>query len=243
VFRYVPPGPPELGKCAKVAAGAGAYSDAGCTKKAKKGGSYSWSALSEAAFLESEGAPLVLETTGKTKLECSFGKIYTGLYDDFAHPPGLDKGVFGVLLFMTGCSSSGVQCTSAGREAGQIQSQWLEGFFGVEKAGKRPTIALDLFPEAGRSAVFAEYKCGSISRSVRGSVIASVPVVNQMASSYTLRYTATKGKQRPGKLVGGPVDVLETSTNGGPYEKTAITATLLVLYEGIPFEINSTLGA
>ncbi len=74
---------------------------------------------------------------------------------------------------------------------------------------------------------------------VRGSVI--VPVkANKMSLSATLKFKASKGRQKPERFVEGAPDVLEASFAGAAYEAIGLTlASTQAGEEGV--EANSTL--
>lgn len=237
-YRYTPAGPPGLGTCTKVVSPSGAYKNAGCTKTAKKGGAYSWSPLGK-ELVSWGGKPLVLETAGK-KIECeeasSFGVTLGGskLLDPYS--PGANG-----YLFLTGCSSDGVSCAAPGTE--EISTR-IEGFFAALTGSKKPKIGLELFAGQDEHGVLFEYHCGSTTYTVRGGVIASVPTTDEMTGTISAVFAAKKGKQRPEKLFGGSAETLETSTNGGPYVRTAVAGTLEIGTESgeAPIlEVNATL--
>jgi len=225
LFTYEPPGPPEFGNCVKVAKGSGEYENAGCTK-AKARSLYDWTPFAE-GFHEAEAeasAPFVLETVGKSKLECA-GAFYSGWFE----PP---KKAFNAGISAGGCSGG---CA--------VQQYPLEGFLMVEKnvAGKPPKIAMDLYAQPrGEGRPLWEIKCGSSVTLVRGALLVPVPSTDKTISRLTLKWVATKGKQKPERVEGGPREVLEESTNGGPWQQAGLTfTTKLLIRESETFEINA----
>jgi hypothetical protein len=228
-----PAGAPEYGRCVKVAKGTGKYANAGCTSSGKTDG-YEWSrGVVKAAFTTKlASGSVTLQTAKGAKITCAgetSGGSYTG-----------DKTVGGVVLRLTGCALAAQQCTSAGAGAGEVVSSSLEGVLGVEKLGaseSKDKLGLDLFP-SGRSGSVMEFSCGSTAVTLRGSVI--VPVrANKMASSSTLKFKASKGKQKPGSFAGEPDDVLEASIAGAPFEAVGLTlASTQTGEEAV--EVNST---
>ncbi len=56
-------------------------------------------------------------------------------------------------------------------------------------------------------------------------MIASV-AANKMLTTQTLRFSASKGRQKPEGFVGFPADVLEASFDGGTLEQAGLTAKL-----------------
>jgi len=211
--------PPEYGRCAKVTPGTGSYGDSACTSLGGSG-DFEWSAgvLTAAFTTKLTTGSLTLETVKGTKVSCA-GESGTGQYTGH-------RTVAGVVLTLTGCARSGEGCSSAGAGAGEVVSRSLEGVLGVEKLGTSPAknkIGLDLFP-AARTGALLEFACGSAALSVQGSVI--VPVAaNKMSLTSTLKFNASKGKQKPEAFVDGPKDVLEASLDKEPFEQAGLTLT------------------
>ncbi len=214
-----PPGPPEYGRCVKVAKGAGKYASAGCTTPGKSD-SYEWSrGVVKTGFATRLAAgSATLETVKGTKVTCA-GETGTGSYTG-------DRTVGGVVLTLTGCELSGEKCSSTGAATGEVVSSALEGTLGVEKLGaseSKDRIGLDLFP-VGRAGSLTAFSCGATSVVLRGSAI--VPVTaNKMSLSSPLKFKASKGKQKPEGFVEEAPDVLEASFAGGAYEQIGLTLT------------------
>jgi hypothetical protein len=145
-----------------------------------------------------------------------------------------------VIVTLTGCTQGAEKCTSAGRSPGEIVTSLLEGVLGWEAKVKNK-VALDLLPvgyEPGQAGPFMKFSCGSTSVLVQGSVI--VPIkANKMSSTATLKFKASKGKQKPESFETGPKDVLEESVNGGALERTGLSATITQT-NGAQVEVNST---
>ena len=127
----------------------------------------------------------------------------------------------------------------SGAVDGEIVSATMEGVLGVEKLGANSSknkVGLDLFP-IGRTGPIMEFACGLTTISVRGSVI--VPVkANKMLLTQTLKFKASKGKQKPESFVGEPKDVLEESVNAEPFEQAGLTLTATQTNEEA-VEVNS----
>ncbi|HTY96539.1 MAG TPA: hypothetical protein VMB91_05820 [Solirubrobacteraceae bacterium] len=222
---------PEFGSCVKGEKGSGAYANAGCTKPGGSG-RYAWSAgVSKAGFTTSlKSGSVTLETVGGSKLTCT-GEAGTGEY-------AAAKSVGGVVLVLTGCSRSGTPCSSSGAQAGEIVTSQLEGTLGVEKLGvseRTDKLGLDLSPSGGTGSL-AEFTCGATSVAVRGSVIGSVTTGKTSVTS-SLKFKASKGRQKPEGFAGGPTDVLEESLDGGAYEQAGLTLSATQLDEE-PVEAN-----
>jgi hypothetical protein len=181
---------------------------------------------SSAALPEFVGAmPLAFESTLKaTTLETVAGPKITCT-------GGVDAGqVTGaksltVKITFTGCMLNGIACRS-GSIAGAIETPVLTGTLGYIKASSKQ-VGLDLSQPAG--APFLDFTCGEdLTLVVKGSVIGTVKPVNKNVAPpkhFTLMLSEKKGKQKPTKLEGGPVDVLETSFAGGPFEPSGLAST------------------
>jgi alpha-tubulin suppressor-like RCC1 family protein len=226
-FRYErteTAGPPEFGRCVKVAAKTGAFANAGCTKKAA--GSYVWMpGVVEQGFTSSAGAA-TLETVNGTKVVCT-GETGKG---EYLSP----KLVGSVVLRFTGCATR-LKCTSPGAHPGEVVTNPLEGVLGIRTASLPPKIALELFPDGFEPV--AEFSCVPTTFVVRGT--AAVPVVsNKMQLASTLKFAARRGRQKPEGFEGGPREILETSINGYPFEQAGLTSEVQQTSEE-PVEINS----
>ncbi len=223
--------PPEYGRCTKGAKGSGDYANSGCTKP---GGSdtYEWAAGAlKAGFTTAiASGSATFETVNGSKVTCT-GESGSGKYRD-------SKAVQGVVLTLTGCTRSGEGCASAGARAGEIVSSSLEGTLGIEKLGASAgadKLGLELFP-VGETGPLVEFTCGATSVSIRGSVI--VPVsAGKMSITTTLKFKASKGKQKPESFVGGAKDVLEQSVDKAAYEQAGLTLSAGQLNEE-PLEAN-----
>ncbi|MGD0452191.1 MAG: hypothetical protein ABSB69_01215 [Solirubrobacteraceae bacterium] len=213
-----PPSPPEYGRCTKVAKGTGKYASAGCTTLGGKA-DYEWDPGAVKSGFTLTSAAVTFETVKRSKVTCT-GATGLGRYTGY-------KAVGGVSLTLTGCERSGERCSSAGAGAGEIVSRPLEGVLGVEQLGasaSQDKIGLDLFP-VGRAGSLIAFSCGVSTASLRGSVI--VPVkANRMSLASTLKFKASKGRQKPEGFAGEARDVLEASFDEGPFEQAGLTATV-----------------
>jgi hypothetical protein len=228
-----PSGPPDLGRCRKVPSKSGGYANASCTK-AQAGGSFEWTpGAAPGAHVTTAGGRMTLETVKKSKVVCT-AQSSTGEYsgtNELAH----------VVLTLTGCEMSGLPCASAEAKQGEIISADLEGQLGIERRGAsrlKDRIALDLAAtdqEVG--GMLMVFRCGGFSVAVRGSVLAPV-ATNKMLASTTLKYAASKAKQKPEQFEGGPRDVLEISLGGSAFEPAGETLTTVQTSEE-PIEVNT----
>ena len=211
LFRYLPESPPELGRCVKVAKGAGKYAS-GCTVR-QGAGSFEWMPEAIKRGFSSSGGKSVLETTAKTQIVCS-GEQTSGEYSG-------SKQVSNVTLTLSGCELKGARCTSAGAGEGEVRFDDLEGLLGWNVEEKN-AVALDLFA-LGHAAHLADASCGATSVSIDGSILAPITPVNAMAGAFKLIYRSTKGKQKPEHLQGEAGNVLELSLAAGPFQQAGLS--------------------
>ena len=223
---------PDFGRCLKVTKGTGQFESASCTKLGgeKKFAWYPGVVKTHFTTNSSELTAVTLQPAKGSPVTCT---AETGR-GEYTGP----KTVSGVILTLTGCIDAGAQCMS-GAVAGEIVSNPLEGTLGVEKLGatsSKNKIGLDLF-SVGKTGPVVEFACGLNTVSLRGSVI--VPVkANKMRLTQTLKFKASKGKQKPESFVGEPKDILEASFNGEPFEQTGLTLTATQTNEEA-VEVNS----
>jgi hypothetical protein len=108
----------------------------------------------------------------------------------------------------------------------------LEGELGVISKGSPSTkdkIGTVLWPKGGSptsGSEFVEFACGGLVVKVKNSIIAPVPA-NAMKLSATIKYTASKGVQKPTKFEGGPNTFLESKFAAAPYEQSGQSATTI----------------
>lgn len=199
---------PEVGRCVKSTPKAGGYTSATCTKTDTEDndGTYEWKPGAEKGHFTGTGGIGTLETVGKVGVQC---KTETS-EGHYAGP----KTVGGVAVLFKECASAGFKCQSAEAGEGEIKTNTLAGELVWEhKLLKK--IALRLFPESGE--LLAQFTCGPSRVEVRGSVLVNV-LAGKMIKSVTLKYTSTKGKQKPEfyETAGGEKvrSILETDATG-----------------------------
>ena len=215
--------PPELGRCVSSPSITGGFTAATCAKESKTHtGKYEWEpGVANSHFTSLGVSNVTLESTKGTKITCT-SETSVGEYTS-------PKSVGGFVIKLAGCSliSNGDPCESPHNATGRISTDTLEGELGVYKLGAKTAsnkLAFDLYP-AGKTGPFVEINCGLTTVLVKGSLI--VPVTgNKMLSTLVLKAKATKGKQKPESLVGGPKATLEETVNGQPYEATGLTMTV-----------------
>lgn len=133
-------------------------------------------------------------------------------------------------IVFTGCKLGKVPCNTPGAAPGVIATATLSMKMNyINKAKKE--VGIDLLEAAG--APFLSYGCGPVLRgTVIGSVIGRITPINKLVTppeKFILKFAQAIGVQKPVKLEGAPVDVLETSF-GGPFEQTGLASTDLILF-------------
>jgi len=157
----------------------------------------------------------IVETVNRVKASCKAGT-------NAGEMTGPQTGR--ATLKLTGCEVSGFKCSSAGAAPGEIVSNLLSATLGyINKAKKEVGISL----ESATGGTVAEFTCGSVRVTETGSVIGKVTPINKKVKAgkpFTLKFTQTRGKQKPTKFEGGPTDVLMASVNGGKPEEAGVSA-------------------
>ncbi|HTZ63305.1 MAG TPA: hypothetical protein VMB51_04320 [Solirubrobacteraceae bacterium] len=110
-------------------------------------------------------------------------------------------------VVFTGCETAGIICLSTNPKAknpGEILVKELDGEIGIEKLGAtaaKDKIANVFKPASGE--IFTEFECAGLKLVVKGEVM--VPIdSNKMFTTATVKFTATKGKQKPEKFATDP---------------------------------------
>jgi hypothetical protein len=206
---------PEVGRCLKLTGGH--FRDGNCKVHAKeaKEKQYEWypafgpNGKGEEKTIEpalrfykaesKESTIIQLQTVKgevvKCKRQTSEGE-YTG--------PKTNRG-FNIVF--TGCETAGIICLSTNPKAknpGEILVKELAGEIGIEKVGSTPgvdKIANVFKPASGE--ILTEFECAGLKLVVKGEVM--VPITsNTMFTTATVKFTATKGKQKPEKFATDP---------------------------------------
>jgi len=237
---------PEVGRCVKVATGAGAYKGGGCITVATNGlGKYEWAPVSftEKQTFSGSGAETTLATSGHQTIRCvaaNFSGEYTG-----------PKTATVTIEFQACVNSQNQQCQSIDprnkseiatfpleAELGFIRNQTIEGRTFI-------TVGLDLKPQPPLTELFS-YECtGSPEVAhVEGSVIGKIKPFNKMTTESNLAYLTKKNVgQIPEQFEGGPKDTLITTFTSGVETLGSAPSTLnIVGYTGHnanPLEIKA----
>lgn len=212
-FTYVEP--PAIGTCGLTAGGH--YPNKSC--EPGSGATidrFEFEPLTEGTMTTAEKSALVLQTAAGRSVTCA--KESGGASD------AGDKAIDLTALELGECTSGSSSCASSGRRSGDIATSSLEATVGVEKQGEEPSedkLGLAFAP-IGEGAPFAQFSCGTESFSVRGAVIGLVGA-NTPATSPKVTFKATSAGQVPEHMVDGPMQVLEASVDGGPYERLTLS--------------------
>jgi hypothetical protein len=217
-FETASPMLPELGRCLPRAGDTGKYKTSTCTTKsaAEDSGPYEWQPWPAGNDrFTAQGGAATFETVHKSTIKCS-DNATAGEYTS-------SRTLVAVITF-TNCAAPGAlggKCQSEGAPAGEIVMSALEGELGVVKAGRKPTVGWILKAASGPLATF---KCGESNVSVTGSVIAPTKSVDAMTTAMAWKLKATKGKQRPERLLPGTRDILSFVTTSAE-EQAGLTMT------------------
>ncbi len=207
--------PPEIGRCLKLTGGR--FKDGNCKTAAKVASEqkFEWypafgpNGKGEEKLVEpakrfytavsKEGTAIKLETVKGEGVTCK-KQISEGEYTG----PKTNR-AFNVTF--TGCETSGLPCISTNPKAtnkGEILVKELDGVIGIEKFGATAAadkIANVFVPTAGE--IFTEFECSGLKLVVKGEVM--VPIkANTMVLTQTVKFTASKGKQKPEKFATDP---------------------------------------
>jgi hypothetical protein len=217
---------PQVGRCVKVATGAGAYTGAQCLAlETHKKGKYEWIPVSSSekqTFLGS-GGETILATAGHSTVKC----IAANFVGEWTGPKTAS-----VTVELQGCTNAkSEQCQSNPQNKSEIKTLPLEAELGFIKS--EPTsVGLDLKPTSPLTQLVT-YECGSVTESARveGSVIGQIKPINKMTTESNLVYVARRsGEQVPEHFEGGPKDTLSTTFMSG-IESTTAASSLTVKSE------------
>lgn len=220
--------PPELGRCVKApteevkgkVVGTGAYTKENCATLTKRHeGLYNFEpGVLKKDFSSTEATSVSLSPASGTSITCSA----EGLTGEYKSP----RTIADASLKLSGCADTSGKCTTGNATPGKIISETLEGALGVYKAAGNPArdkIGLELRPSG--AGAFMEFSCGSTPVKVKGAVILLV-TANKMLPTVTLEGSTRRGKQTPESFVQGPKEVLEESSDNGPYTQVGLSITL-----------------
>jgi len=188
---------PELGRCEKVAKGTGEYKAATCTGGIILTGSYDWHPGAVKPMFVSGGGATTLETTGGVKIACK------AVADEGSY--GTPKAVSALIRFL-GCEDTAIGGPCENTSAGGEVVAFMAGEFGfITNTIKVVSVGLALAPRE-RITFRCQGPRGNAEFALLGSVIARATPIDKMTSTFTLKYAASKGKQKPAKFEAGPKD-------------------------------------
>lgn len=212
---------PEFGRCLKVVKPVkGKFSDAKCTKAAVAGKEgFEWSPgpgpNNKYTTVIKPLTKATLESTNKETISCT-GQTSSGEFD-LGNPKKTRKNI----STFTNCEfvTFGVKCNSPGHAVGELVTNPFETELGIiTKSSEGPIknkLGNDLKPETGNE--FIKFECAKIPVGVTGSLI--VPVKsNTFTNKETLKFTQSKGHQKPEKFENEPKDTLTTTSTSGTFQ-------------------------
>jgi hypothetical protein len=226
---------PEYGRCIKKAKAEGkGYTANKCTvagegTKAK----YEWVPGAVKRGFTTTGGAGKLETVGNKTVTCETES---------------SSGEFSATNFkqettsvrFAGCKSQGFPCTTEGLKQGELETRELLGEVGLETGTKTD---LELRPGPTAKGLFIAFSCIGLKVEVRahpgsGGILA--PIKNDaMKTTESLKYKATKGKQKPTKWANSSEEqYLESNFAGTGFEQAGQTITSTVTTEE-PLELNT----
>lgn len=231
-------------KCVKVAKGAGHYSNSACTT-VSEGGEFELEASGTGTTFTSTSGEGFLEASKeqvKCKADTNTGKLTSSTEDE-------------VTVTFTGCTTVvdelTLVCTTKGQAvAGTIVTNPLVSKLGFIKKGAPTEVGDSLKPKTGK--VFATFECafeGTTLATIEvgegvgkggDSVIGKITPLNTSTKTYTLALKCVTGKQEFEKFEGGALDVLESSTNGGAFERACENTTDTLTLSVSDLEIVTT---
>jgi hypothetical protein len=219
---------PEIGRClkvpgqkeGKVTVYGGHYVDPGCVREFPTPpstiGKYEWSPGAVAKQFSGGAKGGSLETVGKRKIAC----LESTNSGEFT---GLRTATLGITF--TGCKllSSKEPCQSSGAAAGEIKALGLQGELGyIKDVSVANVLTVSVGFDLAHEPTVISGACGGESVAVSGSVIAPV-VIDKMATSNSLKFKATAGKQAPESFEEAPKDILSAAFGGGSGEQAGLT--------------------
>jgi hypothetical protein len=205
--------PPEIGRCLKHTGGKWKNGTCKTAAKVTSEQKYEWyPAYGEAAngetklaekvkfkAISKEGTLIQLTTVSGEGIACKHQ-----FADGEATGP---KTLKSFNIRFTECAEAGQKCTSTNPKAsepGEIKVKELNGLIGIEKFGEthaKDKVANLFKPSSGE--IFTEFECGGIPVTVKGEVLNPL-TANAMKLSATVKFVASKGKQKPEKFATDP---------------------------------------
>jgi hypothetical protein len=224
---------PEIGRCVKTEATKvgkektyhGRYEAKDCIEEnplppESVNGQYEWlPGTGASSTFTTSSAKTTLTSVGGSSVTCSHSTgsgQYTGLKTATA------------TITLTGCqlAASKQACQSSGAAAGEIVTSPLSGELGfIEDAYEGDDLHVSVGLDLEHAPTLLSAECGGEALSVGGSVIAPISSLDKMTSTFTLRFTAAGGKQKPESFEEEPNDTLLSTLGSGPAEQAGLTST------------------
>jgi hypothetical protein len=218
-------GPPEFGRCLRVALGGGHYAGGTCISSGTRN-SYDWfPAFGGARPLEHTHFTTVARAATKPKLETVARQIVTCTGEAGRGEYASNTKVSGVVLTFTGCALGTMgACQSPGSASGEITTNTLVGSLGViatsSEGAARNKIGLDYKAASGDQVT--EFTCAGAHADVSGSLIAEVPH-DTMVAAATVKFSQARGVQKPTHFEGGAEAGLSAFWGeDGPFQPTGL---------------------
>jgi hypothetical protein len=230
--------PPEVGRCLKLAGGK--WKDGGCKTPSKPGEEkFEWYPAYVGGVPNTERGTPKLKYTSASKpetiiqLESVSGAVIKATSQSATGKVTGEKTNIAQNIDFKGVEFKGFKCTSTkpvGSGEGDVKVNELNGNLGIEKKGEttaKDKAANRFVPKTGTT--FTEFSCNVIPIIVRGAVLNPITsnAMKGFPTPVTVKFTGAKGKQKPSKFVGGPEETLESSIEGGPFEKSDQVLTTL----------------
>ncbi len=232
---------PEYGRCIKKAKAEGkGFTSNKCTAAAEGAkAKYEWIPGAGKTKFETKGGIGVLTSVEGNKVECKT-ESSTGEFFE-----GTNKEAGNMKIKFNECVSLSLACSTPGAKTGELVTEDVEarvGFIKKEPIATKSKLGLELYPaKSVTSGLFIEFECSGFVIKVRGKVL--VPIKSDsMKTSETLKFVASKGKQKPEKWEeSSEKAILESSFKGGPFEQSGqqITSTLKELAGEEALELNA----
>jgi hypothetical protein len=218
---------PELGRCEKVpgkreAEFNGGYVDSACIEEnVKHTGQYEWvpGPGPNKKFTATSGG-VTLESVDKAKVKCAASHA-EGEYT--ATKTAAET------VTLTGCKSTSpkASCQSSGAGAGEITASGLKLQLGfIKDLVQEGQLLVSIGWDLTRAPSVISAECGGLKEGleVSGSVIAPISTIDKMTSAYTLKYSATSGKQAPEAFEEETNDTLIARIGAGSSQQAGLTA-------------------
>jgi hypothetical protein len=161
-----------------------------------------------------------LETANGTTVKCKTAKSTAGKAKG-------TKETTGTKVLFTGCVESVFKgkCNSAGKAAGEIETNALKTLMGYVVGSEKKEVGLELSPETGETFVTFECVGGFLKIEAKGHVIGLLGKgeFKKLTKSLSLVFAkgATKGSQKLTEIEGGTKNAhLESSLNKGTFENS-----------------------